>query len=119
MGDFYQDMQNVAKGLFKSFNQGEIAYVELTPGTGPADNPGAATETTTVLAGATARGVEFRFVKGSNVLATDLQINFAGGIVDPEPSGFFTIDGVRYKSVEIHRIPAAGTVVAYAVIVRK
>lgn len=119
MSDFYQDMQNLARSVLLEFNQGVIAYVTLVPGGGTADNPGAPTENPIVLDGATVRGVEFRFVKGSNVLSTDLQITFGGGMIDPKASGFFTIDGVRYKIVEIHRTPAAGTPVTYTVIVRK
>jgi len=48
-----------------------------------------------------------------------LQITLPGGIVEPQPEGYFTVDGVRHKIVEIKRVPAAGTPVAYHVIVRK
>lgn len=119
MSDFYSDMQNVAKSVLKDFNQGEIAYVQMVPGNGPADNPGSPTPVTTVFEGATARGVEWKFLSNTNVLASDLQITIPGGIVEPEPEGYFTVDGTHYKIVEIRRTPAAGTVVTYTVIVRK
>lgn len=118
MSDFYLDMQNLAGDLLTEFNQGEIAYVIETPGSGPADNPGSPTPVTTPFPGATARGVEFKYVSG-DVLVTDLQIVIPGGIVEPEPQGYFTVDGVRYKIVEIKRLPAAGTPVSFIVIVRK
>lgn len=118
MSDFYSDMQAIAADLMTDFNQGEISYIIETPGNGPADDPGTPTVTTTDLTAATARGVEFKYIAG-DVLASDLQITFPGGIVEPESQGYFTVDGVRYKIVEIKRMPAAGTVVAYTVIVRK
>lgn len=118
MSEFYLQMQNVAKDILTDFNQGVIQYVIETPGNGPADNPGAPIPSTTPLTSAVARGVQFNFVAG-DVLASDLQITFPGGIVEPQPEGYFTVDGMRHKIVEIKRIPAAGTPVAYTVIVRK
>lgn len=118
MSDFYLDMQSIANGILSDFNQGVIDYVIETPGNGPADNPGAPSILTTPLIAATARGVEFKFVMG-DVLASDLQITFPGGIVEPQPEGFFTVDSVRYKIVQIKRVPAAGTPVVFIVIVRK
>ncbi len=118
MSDFYTDMQNVANEVLSDFKQGEIAYVIETLGNGPADDPGSSSLTTTELTNATARGVEFKYVSG-DVLASDLQIVFGAGIIEPQPQGYFTVDGVRYKIVEIKRIPAAGTPVSYIVVVRK
>lgn len=117
--DFYQKMQNTAQTLFKKFNQGQIAYVIETPGTGPADNPGTPTPVTIPLTGATARGVSYKFLKNSDVLTTDLEVHLPGGIVDVKPQGYFTIDGVPHKIVQIERIPAAGIAVAWTVVVRK
>jgi len=119
MSEFYDEMQAIASELLTEFNQGTIAYVAMTLGNGPADDPGEPTETTTVFSGAVARGVEFKYVKGSSVLSTDLQVTIPGGIVEPTPEGFFTVDGVRLKIVEVHRIPATGTAVACTIIVRK
>lgn len=118
MSDFYSDMQNVAKDILTGFNQGDIRYVIETPGNGPADNPGPPVISTTPFTSAVARGVEFKYVSG-DVLASDLQITIPGGIVDIQPQGYFTVDGVRYKIVEIKRVPAAGVPVAIIVIVRK
>jgi len=118
--NFYQKMQKTAQGLFEKFNQGEIRYVIETPGNGPADNPGAPDVSITPLPGATARGVSFKFLNNSGILATDQEIHFAGGIVEPQPQGYFTLDGAtKLKIVEIHRQPSAGTVVAWTVIARK
>lgn len=119
MNDFYSEMQNVAKDVLTEFNQGQITYVIDTPGNGPADDPGAPVTTTLPLPAATARGVQFKFIDGTNVLSSDLQITIPGGDFVPAPEGFFTVDGVKYKIVEIKRVPAAGTPVAHIIIVRK
>lgn len=118
MNDFYSDMQAVAKDVLTEFNQGQISYVVNIPGNGPADNPGEPTPTTTPLPFATARGVQFKYVVG-DVLASDLQITIPGGIIVPDPTGFFTVDGVKHKIVQIKRVPAAGVPVSWIVIVRK
>lgn len=119
MSDFYLEMQGVATEILSDFNQGEIAYVIETPGTGLDDDPGTPSVVTTPLTSATARGVEFKFLSGSDVLASDLQITIPGGIITPQPEGYFTVDGVRHKIVEIKKVPAAGTPVVFIVIVRK
>lgn len=119
MSEFYDEMQGIASELLTEFNQGTITYVAMTAGGGPADEPGEPIETVTVFSGAVVRGVQFKYVRGSTVLSTDLQVTIPGGIVEPTPEGFFTADGVRLKIVEVHRIPATGTAVAYTIIVRK
>lgn len=118
MNDFYQEMQAVATDLIGEFQQGVIEYVAITPGTGPADDPGEPTETVTRI-DAVARGVSFKYVDGTNVVTSDLQTTFAGSAATPEMTGFIQVDGVRYKIVQIVRKPAAGTVVAWTVIFRK
>lgn len=119
MSDFYDDMRDLANELLTEFNQGTIQHLSITPGTGDADEPGAPTVVTTDLTAAVARGVEYRFATLSHVLESDLQIVIPGGSVEPQPSDYFTINGTRYKIVEISRTPASGTVVKFDVIVRK
>lgn len=118
MSDFYREMQAVATDLLGEFKQGVIEYVSLTPGNGPADDPGPSQETVTPV-DAVARGVKFKYVDGSNVLATDQQLTMPGNGVEPQPTGFVRIDGVRHKIVQIVRKPAAGIAVAFTVIFRK
>lgn len=121
----YVEMQSLASGLLAEFKQGVVAYIRVTPGTGPKDDPGAATETPFTL-DATARGAKFQYVQNGLALATDLQIttsahpalvtDFANETV---VRGFATIDGLRYKIVKAIPKPAAGTPVAFVLIVRK
>jgi len=122
---FYDDMQSVASELLAEFNQGVIAYIRVTPGVGPAHDPGPATETP-VPVDATARGVKFKYVQNGLALATDLQVtaaaipalitDFANETV---VRGFVTIDGLRYKIVQAIPKPAAGVPAAFTLIVRK
>jgi hypothetical protein len=115
------DLQSLATELLNDpdFSQGIITYVRITPGSGPADNPGAPVETIFATKGV-ARGVSSKYVQNSLALMTDLQVTLP--IIDgvtPHGRDVITIDGVRYKIVHIEKIPAAGTVAAYKFIVRK
>ena len=124
---FYDDMQAVAADVLKTFKQGVIKYVDITPGSGPDDEPGDPTETLLTL-DAAARGVKFKYVQGGLAVASDLQVtasvsatNEAGGVVSLAPSmnGFIEVDDERYKIVQILPKPSAGTTVAFVFIVRK
>ena len=118
MDDFYADMQNVAREILGEFAQGSPLYVSETPGTGPADDPGAPTVVEIPFDGA-ARGVSFKYVDNAHIVATDLQITMPAGGVTPTMEGAIKIDGVRYKIVEIKTIPPIGTPVVHVVIFRK
>lgn len=124
---FYDDMQAVAADVLKNFKQGVIKYVDIAPGSGPADEPGDPTETDFTL-DAAARGVKFKYVQGGLAVASDLQVtasvkatNEAGGVVSLSPNinGFIEVDDERYKIVQILPKPSAGTTVAFVFIVRK
>ena len=122
---FYVEMQGIASGLLAEFKQGIIAYIRVTPGTGAADDPGAATELPFTL-DATARGAKFTYVQGGLALASDLQVTAAAhpALVtdfanETVARGFVTIDGLRYKIVKAIPKPAAGVPAAFVLIVRK
>lgn len=116
---FYDEMQGIATGLLTEFNQGSIFYIQVTPGNGPADDPGAASETTFALA-AVAKGVSFKYVQKGLAVATDLQATFAvRSDMTLAENGFILADGVRYKIVQIINIPPTGVTVAHRVIFRK
>jgi len=117
MAGFYQEMQGIAADLLGEFKQGVIQYVGIVPGNGPPDNPGE-TQETPVAVDAVARGVSFKYIDGSTVLTTDLQITMPGNGVEPDPAGFMIVDGRRAKIVQVVRKPAAGIVAAYTVIFR-
>lgn len=116
----YDELQVVAREILQEFGQGAISYVAVTPGTGPVDDPGAATESEYVLPYAVARGVLAKYVQSGLAIASDLQVT-AGVHPDIVPNlrGFVKIDNIRYKIVQIIPSPAAGTTVANIFIVRK
>jgi hypothetical protein len=117
---FYGEIQKIALGVLKEFNQGVISYLKITPGNGPVDDPGLGYTTSYLLEGAAARGVEFRYIRNNLALASDSQIvmsvdaRFTPNILD-----FVEKDGVRYKIIQVIKKPDAGEVVAYVLIVRK
>jgi hypothetical protein len=117
--NFYQSMQSVASSLIADFAQGTVEYVELTPVAGAtADDPGTPTETATTI-NAVARGVKFKYIDGTDILASDLQLTMPGGGVVPNMRGFIRVGTVRYKIVSIKPIPPFGTTVACVIVFRK
>ena len=120
MSDIYQEMQKVTQDVMSEFNQGVIQYVSLTSGDGPADNPGLPVETVTTLKGATARNVSSKYVDGTIIFMTDVQVNMAVQTdVTPQIDDFVNIDGVRHKIIKPMTVPEAGTPVAHILIVRR
>lgn len=116
----YEELRDtVAKPLLKEFKQGSISLIQMTPGSGPIDNPGPATQTTISL-DAVAKGVSFKYVRDGFATSTDLIVTAA--IVDgitPTKNDFIEIDGVRHKIIEDISPPAAGSRVVWKFIVRK
>jgi len=118
MDDFYQEMQDVATNLIGEFKQGSITYIDVKPSNGPADDPGKAQETRHLIEG-TARGVSFKYIDKTSIVATDLQVTMSGKGVKPQITGFMEVDGVRHKIIRVVQKPAAGVPVAFTVIFRK
>jgi hypothetical protein len=136
---FYQDMQDIASELITEFKQGTIQYVDVAPGTGPADEPGSG-ETTTLTIDAVARSVQFKYINNTDIVQSDSQITLSGAIISSldvlwdgstlwdnltgwstdtlDIRGWFTIDGAKAKIIKVKRVPQAGTPVAFIVIVR-
>lgn len=124
----YDDLQAVARDVLSDpeLKQGIIYYVDVVPGSGPVDEPGAPTETPYELTGGTANGVSFKYVQQGLAIASDLQIiapvdprftpNMRGFILTKDKS---TDAGVRFKIVEIMKKPAVGTTVAFLFIIRR
>lgn len=124
----YDDMQTVAKGLLKEFDQTSgdgtdpndgIWYLRLVPGGGPADNPGAPTETGYKVDGVS-RGAQFKFVDGTTILQSDKQITLP---VDTrftyDIGSFIRVDGARYKIFQVDKVPPSGVTVANRIFARK
>jgi hypothetical protein len=115
----YDDMQILTGELMEEFEQGLITLVQLTAGTGPADNPGEPTEASTKLIG-TAKGVSSEYVDQGFAVSTDLMVttSVVSGVT-PNSSDFIELDGTRFKVIKDVSVPAIGTKVAWKFIVRK
>lgn len=119
MADFYGDMASVAVGVIGEFKQGTVRYIAVTKANGPADNPGAPSEVATVI-NAVCRGVQFRYVDGTNIVTSDGQLTMpVNAGVTPSISGFIEVDGRRHRIAQVSAIPPAGTPAAYRVIYKR
>lgn len=116
---FYEEMQTVAKDVFGEFKQGTIRYVTMTTAAGATpDEPGTVTPSYTSL-NATARPVSRHYVDGTQIIGVETEVSFAAGSVVPTVDGSVEIDGTTYKIVRVMQRPAAGTAVAYTLIVKR
>ena len=113
----YDRLRPTASRLLRNFKQGQIQYRYTGEPTGDpwAPVPGAAV---TADLDATANGVAQEYVDGSLVLATDLQVTAAVFGVVPTLSGELLIDGKTMQIVRVIPLPAAGSPVAWRLIVR-
>jgi len=120
---FYDQMQGVADKLLTDFNQGVIELVQITPGSGPAHNPGPSTTTTTPLKG-TARAAKgsILLAPGSLVKIGDLKVvaKVAKGLARaPSTGDKIKVDGVTYSIIRFDPTPPAGVTVAWIFYVRR
>lgn len=116
----YDRMQGTATRLLGRFSQGVCTLTHSVPGTPDPETPwepGEPTVTTYTLQ-ATVRGVSKDLVDGTTILASDLEITAAAFGAEPDPADTVTIDGKAVTLVRVIRVPAAGTVVAWKLIVR-
>lgn len=115
----YDDLRPVAAEILSEFKQGTIKLIQVTAGTGAADDPGAPTETTTVL-DAVVKGAPFKYVRDGFATVSDLMVTAAPlDDVTVTKNDFIEIDAIRYKIIEDVSAPAAGTRVVWKFLVRK
>lgn len=119
MTSIYDDIAPVVQEVMGEFKQGSINLIKITPGNGPADNPGPSTPVSVPLK-AVANGVSFKYVKQGLAVDTDIMVS-AAPIINQTVSSkdFIEIDSVRYKIVKDLSAPAAGTKLIWKFIVRK
>ncbi len=113
----YDEMRVVAKEVLTEFKQGGIKYVRLNAAVGPPDNPGVPSETSFVIDDGVARGVEYKYVDGTQVVASDGQITCgAPQQFTPNIKDYVEVGGQRHKIRRVTAIPPTGTPVAYTII---
>ena len=117
MSDFYSQMQGVASQLLGQFKQGVIVYNQPGEVTGPEWNPTVGEDIPHTL-DATANGVSQEYVDGTSVLMTDKEVTAAVFGVTPTTSGTLSIDSQVMQIIRVWQVPAAGTPVAWKMIVR-
>lgn len=116
----YDELQGVANGLLKEFNQGGIKLIHLTfPSTSTPDEPGEPEETVYDLDGV-ATGVEFKYMKDSFTATAEKEVTVAvRDDVVPTENDFIEIDGYRYKIIKDVSVPQAGTRCVWKFLVSK
>lgn len=119
---FYSDMAAIASDILTEFKQGAVVLTHMTDTGTPldVDAPWLGNTMTPVdyPLSATVSGVSEEFVNGTTIVASDLEITAAVLAVEPVQADTVTIDGKAVTLLKIVRIPAAGTVVAWRLIVR-
>ena len=118
MAEFYQEMQDVATGLLAEFKQGVVELVKVTKGAGPGYNPGTPTEVKHII-NSTASGVDKKYINGTSIIQTDLQVIAPVSDIIPEMQDKIDLDGKRCEIVAIMPIPPIGVTVVNIIIVRK
>lgn len=119
----YGRMQSTATRLLQRFAQGNITLSQTTTAPGPNEwTPGTETTATYPLDAAVAAVLNdeatAKFVDGTVIVATDLTVTFAVPEVVPAMGDSVTIDGKVHVVKKIVALPAAGTTVAYKIIVQ-
>lgn len=117
----YDELRPIAAQVMDEFKQGDIRYITVTAAAGATpDQSGTPVETPSDQLSATARSVSTKYVDGTHIVQSDVQINMPNdGKATPTMTGKFSIDGVVYKIIEIMPRPAAGDPITWTVIVRR
>jgi hypothetical protein len=119
MADFdYGRMTATASRLMARFAQGNVVLKKTTRGPGPNDWTPGDPITVDYPLDATVKGVSKQFVDGTTILASDMEITAAVFGAEPDPADTLTIDGKPVTVLQVMRLPAAGTLVAWKWIAR-
>lgn len=115
----YDDGKAIAKEILADpeFRQDTVKLIQIVPGTGPADDPGASTETSYIL-DAVVKGPPYSFMKSGFVSVMDNLVVAApiDGIT-PTINDFVEINNVRSKILADLSVPSVGTRVVWKLLV--
>lgn len=117
---FYKDMANTALGVINDFQQGVLALERRSSVAGPEPwDPGTPTTQTFPVVGVV-QAIDRRLVDGTTVLATDrlaiLPANSLPTDVIPQISDRLVVDGEPTTIKKVLRVPEAGIVIVYRLI---
>lgn len=115
--NFYEEMQGVATELLDEFDQGTLRYIHPGAPSGDPYDPQPGPPTAYDVDGVV-RGVSQKYVDGTYILATDQQATISVFGREPTTEGVLEVDGNERQIVRVDRIPGAGTVVAYRLVIR-
>lgn len=111
VANFYNRLQGTATNLLTKFNQGVIRHWRAGSNTGSTFNPVIGSPTYTTL-NATARGVESKYVN-DYVSGSDIQVISAVFGLEPTSADKIELNGKLHEIVQVDRIPASGTIIAW------
>lgn len=118
----YEELQPVVREILGSaeFKQGSTQLFREQPGTGPVDDPGPNVRVKLADLDGAVRGVKWSFVNTGMAVASDMQITHAvvPG-VEPKANDIVQVDAVSYRVKQVIPLPAAGTPVAYTLILSR
>lgn len=116
----YGKIQTIAGRVLGDFKQGTINLIVVTPGSGPASNPGPSNKSDPIALEGVAQGVPKQWIIGGLALEGDLQVTTAvKSGSNPKVGDMLDIDGVRYTIVGLPFAPAIGTPVVWKFVARR
>lgn len=137
MADIYEKLAPVAAKLLTQFKQGEIQFTRVVAGAEiDPDEPWILDPDTTYLYNidATVRSVDEKYINGTTISASERMVICPSVMTHIETDGvpvantvveleiakgdFVTVDGVAKQVIEPFRIPAAGQVIAWNLVIK-
>jgi len=112
----YDSRQKRATNQLEKYSQGVITYLARGSKSGDAWKPTIASDTSHPLDGVV-KGVSKEYVDGTHIVSTDLQATVEVFAVDPLIDGRLDIDGEIFQIKKIIQLPAAGTPIAWRLII--
>lgn len=120
----YARMQGTASRLLNRFAQGTVSLTRTTPGSSSPATPWIPGEPTveTYTLDATVSAImadqaNAKFIDGTTITASDLVVTCAVPPITPDAGDTVTIDGAAHTVLKVIQLPAAGTPVAFKLIV--
>lgn len=112
----YKSFQTTAKNLLGKFSQGVIEYRIAERVGGKPWEPATAERVYPVQG--TVSGVPIQLVDGGQVVSSDLLATLPAFGAEPSVDGRLFVDSREYRIMKVRRVPAAGLVVVWKLVIR-